>query len=542
MNNRIVFIFILIITLSIIGCKKEEITEVTERIENTVVQRVEADSLLSQPITVNYNPSGIAPLTAELKINTQVSSSISITVLGKNPISKSFYTMAKSHTIPVLGLYPDTLNKVLVTINTANQAGQQIIEIQTDSVSEYLPEVVITKANKALMEPGLNFNNILLTDGANFWFYPMAYDYNGDIRWYFDFESKGLYQGFRSPLELTDEGNLLFEADDKVVEYDMMGNLLKSVPLPSGFSHAHHDVIKIPNGNYVVAVSKDGSTIDYQGSTYSTVEDCMIEINGTTGALVREWDFKNILDIYRANLAGTITGNVADWFHQNAVVQDPADGNYIVSGRNQGLIKVNQNNELLWVMAPHLGWGNAGINGNGYAIDSLLLTALDQQGSPLSQAIQDGTQSSLSFEWQWGQHAPLVLPNGNILVFDNGFNRYFSNTSSPFSRAVEYEIDETNMTVKQVWAYGESRGADCFSPIISDVDYLPNTGNILFSPGIMFDPVQQNSKIIEVTRPGGNVVFEGQLNFKSVRGGSPTPVFGQIDITYRTERMKLYQD
>ena len=40
----------------------------------------------------------------------------------------------------------------------------------------------------------------------------------------------------------------------------------------------------------------------------------------------------------------------------------------------------------------------------------------------------------------------------------------------------------------------------------------------------------------------GNVVFEGQLNFKSVRGGSPTPVFGQIDITYRTERMKLYQD
>ena len=67
MNNRIVFIFILIITLGVIGCKKEEITEVTERIENTVVQRVEADSLLSQPITVNYNPSGIAPLTAELR-------------------------------------------------------------------------------------------------------------------------------------------------------------------------------------------------------------------------------------------------------------------------------------------------------------------------------------------------------------------------------------------------------------------------------------------------------------------------------------------
>ena len=39
------------------------------------------------------------------------------------------------------------------------------------------------------------------------------------------------------------------------------------------------------------------------------------------------------------------------------------------------------------------------------------------------------------------------------------------------------------MTVKQVWDFGKLHGAQSFSPIVSDVDELENTGNILFSSG-----------------------------------------------------------
>ncbi|MDP4236782.1 MAG: aryl-sulfate sulfotransferase, partial [Bacteroidota bacterium] len=69
--------------------------------------------------------------------------------------------------------------------------------------------------------------------------------------------------------------------------------------------------------------------------------------------------------------------------------------------------------------------------------------------------------------WRWGgkhneftfvddplifshQHAVRRLLNGNIIMFDNG---NFHNTAMPFSRAVEYKLDEKAKTATQVWEY-----------------------------------------------------------------------------------------
>jgi hypothetical protein len=49
---------------------------------------------------------------------------------------------------------------------------------------------------------------------------------------------------------------------------------------------------------------------------------------------------------------------------------------------------------------------------------------------------------------------------------------------------VEYKIDEKAMTVEQVWTFGDEDGADRFySPFICDVDWLPQTGNVLVTDG-----------------------------------------------------------
>ena len=69
----------------------------------------------------------------------------------------------------------------------------------------------------------------------------------------------------------------------------------------------------------------------------------------------------------------------------------------------------------------------------------------------------------------------MILPNGNLFVFDNGRKRNFSGDpltadSSDYSRGVEYAINEVAMTVTQVWQYGKERGSAFYSPIISDVD------------------------------------------------------------------------
>jgi arylsulfate sulfotransferase len=243
---------------------------------------------------------------------------------------------------------------------------------------------------------------------------------------------------------------------------------------------------------------------------------------------------RDILDVDRGDIVVPLNG---DWFHMNAVYYDDSDNTLIVSGRNQGLVKVDMNNNLIWILQMHKNWGKAGADGTGPETSPFLLTAVDGGGTAYSQAIQDGDSAAASFDWNWGQHAPLVLPNGNILLFDNGQNRRYSPSDS-YSRAVEYEINEQNMTVRQVWEYGSARGTDAFSRIISDVDYLSNTNNILFSPGIVGGPPYKSpttySKIIETTSPAGTVVFEATLDFKNIGPG------GGFDMSYRAEKINLY--
>ena len=37
----------------------------------------------------------------------------------------------------------------------------------------------------------------------------------------------------------------------------------------------------------------------------------------------------------------------------NAIWHDENDNALAISGRNQGIVKVNWNNELQWILAPH---------------------------------------------------------------------------------------------------------------------------------------------------------------------------------------------
>jgi hypothetical protein len=92
-----------------------------------------------------------------------------------------------------------------------------------------------------------------------------------------------------------------------------------------------------------------------------------------------------------------------------------------------------------------------------------------------------------------GQHAPHILPNGNVLLFDNGPHRL--DHSFPFSRVLEI-----NPATKEiVWKYQEVRVSDFFSPRISNAQRLPN-GNTFINEGWF-------GRFFEVT-PDGSVVWE----------------------------------
>ena len=91
------------------------------------------------------------------------------------------------------------------------------------------------------------------------------------------------------------------------------------------------------------------------------------------------------------------------------------------------------------------------------------------------------------------QHDPSLLPNGNILVYDNG--SHSAHHALPFSRVVEVD-PKTNQVV---WEYSDNPPYNFFSPYISGARRLPN-GNTLITEGMF-------GRMFQVT-PEGDVVWE----------------------------------
>lgn len=475
--------------------------------------------LLSIPTTLTLNPAGITPLAALATINTNQETRVQFTLMGEKGFSHDFKTFSTNHNLPILGLKPGSVNQIIITVTSGEGIQQKdTFNITTEPLPNYMPDIEIIVADTNRMEPGMHLSELNISGDGKFSTQPIIFDHTGEIRWFIKLDFTG---GWTAPFERLRNGNFLFARNTKVYEYDILGRRIQTWEIPNGWQH--HDVIEKPDGNLIVPITSANA---------ATWMDHFIELNRATGAVEREWDIRSSLDIDRFELHYDET----DWIHTNSIFFDERDEGLVISGRNQGVFKVSKNDELLWILAPHKGWG---LNGNNQPTSDFLLTAVDASGTPYNNAIQEGAEGHPDFDWTWGQHAAMLLPNGNVLVYDNGWRRNFSpSTLNGYSRVVEYEIDETAMTVKQVWQYGKERGLETYSGNISDVDYLPETGNRLFAPGNIFTSSVKQGKIIEITYPEGAVVFEASINYKnSTSTGSG---WGAADLIYRSERLNLY--
>jgi arylsulfate sulfotransferase len=484
--------------------------------------------LFDSDVAVALNPSGIAPLTAVADFTTTTFCRVKVEVTGDVEVVKEFENFDVQHSIPILGLYPGQANTVVITVfSSAGASESKTLSITTDPLPDIFPQIEINTARPEFMEPGMNLCALCLVKETNLTAYPIIFDNQGKVRWYLDLTE---YKDFCLPMERASNGNLVFAVGNSICEMTMLGELANKITLP-GYNF-HHDIIELPDGHFVGAVDKEGSQIVKSTELIDSVEDHMVEVDRETGAVVTEWDFRKILDVDR-NEQYNSTG---DWFHQNSVWYSEKDDCFIVSGRIQGVAKITRDNQLKWILAPHLGWENSGYDGSGFDTSPFLLTAVKADGEAYDPQIQEGALSSFDFDWPWGQHAAMILPDGDIFLYDNGAFRNFS--TGTYSRAVEYRVDEEDMTVQQVWEYGKDRGPEMFSTIISDVDYLPLTQNRLITSGIVRYDDESYSKIIEVSYPDQIIYFEATIHFNNVP--SATPGFGLFDFIYRSERLSIY--
>lgn len=490
--------------------------------------RIPMSEMALNGITITLNPYGIAPLAAAIELDTEYPSKIEYTVLGNRPTNGESVDFLTQHIEqPIVGLYEATANQVAIKVtDTQGKIAHDTLTIVTDSAYFGNPDITINLKNEALREEGMYIADLHFGTTGFFQSRPMVFDADGKIRYQLDLSSFGTISW---PLKKLANGNLFFLNGGHLYEYSILGKQLNDWTL--GSYSAHHDFCEMPNGHILILAFRAGKNILTASGSIQTVEDQVIEFDPSTGSVLTEWDLTQILDVDRTDLQD----GGADWFHANSVFYDERDQTIIISGRNQGVVKVDWSNNLKWILAPHQGWSNAGPDGTGASTQSALLTAVNLSGQPYADSIQNGTGYSGSFDWPFAQHNANVLSNGHLLLFDNGFNRRLDATIplvNCYSRIVEYDINETKKTVSQVWDWGKTRGYNLYSVIISSASQLPQTGNYLLGSGFIMATVPLSAKVIELEATTKNPVFEAQLSFKNATGNG---VFGwgTIDIMYR---------
>ena len=456
---------------------------------------------------IKLDPFNTAPLSLLINKKTPVKGKFKIKIIGQDGPSSDFIldskTYTNEHSLEVFGLYSNYNNEIEISFTNKDgkERSKTIINVQTKKLPEQIPDFQIEKKYSSYKQNTLILVNYRVRQQQSI---PFMVDPHGKVRWY----SVGFAKVRKYGLQRLKNGNIAFGVSGKgqgrIYEYDMMGEMKRLYDFYGKYENIHHDLFEMKNGNFLVTVDKVG---------IETIEDFIIEIDRTSGVVGNVWDLREVLQMDRFTFRQIKGGT--DWFHTNAVIHDDRDNSIIVSGQAQGLAKVSWENKLKWILAPHDGWD-----------DDYKEYLLQPKGNP--------------FEWSWGQHAPQILNNGNIMIFDNGFGRGFGTAPSNYSRSVEYNIEETEKggEISQVWEYGKERGEDMFSPFISDIDYLEDSSTVFLTCGSTSFDLEYNNlssslvnnidqietRIIEVNR-SKEVIFEMVINSNNV------------GTTYRSEKL-----
>lgn len=445
------------------------------------------------------NPYGISPLTALIVFETNDYTSPTITVLGKdkNTTITNTFKANKTHYITVYGLYPDTNNEVILTVNGKSKT----LSIKTDKLPEdFILPTSIKNSKKEL-------GNELYFVSPSSKGYTAAYDINGDVRWY-------LTTTVAWDIKRLDNGHLLVSTNRLInnpyyttglYEIDLLGKIYFEYSLPGGY---HHDVVEMPNGNLLVASN------DF---TNDTVEDYIVEVDRVTGKIVKNIDLKNLLPIDQgSNYDYSVN---YDWFHNNSIWYDERTDSLTISGRHKdSIVNIDYTTlQINYIIGDPTNWGKEYLK--------YFFTPIDS-----------------NFEWQYGQHAAMMLPNGNIFLFDNGNNKTKTGKNSidannNYSRGVIYKIDMNNMTISQVWQYGKELGSDFYSPYISDVDYLDTNHYIVHSGGHSELNGNTNNEPASLTK-------YDKLTSTTVEIKDNQEIFKMIlpSNTYRIEKLSVYSN
>ncbi|MBM2816675.1 MAG: hypothetical protein HW421_3437 [Ignavibacteria bacterium] len=308
--------------------------------------------------------------------------------------------------------------------------------------------------------------------------YATIYDNSGQPAYFTDLTSIG--QDFTA-LRILENGKFAcYSISTKewiVMEEDL--SISRKVKVSSEYVTNFHTLHVSSTGSYLLLGNKN-KTIDMSqkvpnGKTNATLKNLIIQEIDVYNSVVFQWDCSDHIDVTDATEDVNLTATTIDPYHINQVVYD-FDGNILISFRNlDAVYKISRSTgEIIWIM------GGTKSRRNQFTF------------------INDTRDNFSGFSHQ---HDPNRLSNGNILLFDNGNLK-----TNQYSRAVEYEINESAKTATKVWEYRHN--PDIYAKWMGNAQRLPN-GNTMIGWGANEDK-PFNTVGTEVTY-GGQTVFELSL-------------------------------
>lgn len=515
-NKKIITIIISIIILIILGSifysynnlKGKNGIDLTASLvtkQNEIEKTIKTNGYTIDNPKVLLDPYNASPLTALILFETEEEVSPKITIEGKDKLTTIETEFAKNtkHYLPIYGLYADYNNKIDIsyTLSDGKKITKQV-EIQTDKLPDDFVLPTSVKKDSSKLTNDLYF----FTPSSKG--YTCAYDVNGDVRWYLS--NNAVWDNTR-----LKNGHMIVSTERLVnspyymtglYEIDLLGHIYNEYSLKGGY---HHDYFELPNGNLLVASD------DFNNES-GTVEDYIVELDRTTGNIVKTWDLKDVLNMEDGK---SENWSNYDWFHNNSVWYDEATNSITLSGRHQdAVINIDYTSgKLNWIIGDPTNWSSE--------YQKYFFTPVGED-----------------FEWQWSQHAAMITPEGYVFIFDNGNNKSKDSSkcvdaTNSYSRGVMYKIDTDKMTIEQVYEYGKERGSSFYSPYISDVDYLSKNHYIIHSGGIVYVDGKNSNQ------PAG---FSNNTTLKSdtVEVLNNKVIFEIVLPTnnYRVEKLSLYTE
>lgn len=375
-------------------------------------------------------------------------------------------------------------DELLHTYNNINQFTSSVPPvIQDNSLPSDFPEItVLTKDNP---NPGYIFlcNFLRFSPGINSP-YLMVLDNSGRPLMY-----KSI--GGAPCLDFKVQNNNTFTFFQGFVEkfYSMKPTLqvTDSFYCGNGYSTDTHELILLPD-NKAWMMSYDTQTVDMSkiisgGDPSARVVGLVIqEIDENKNVIFqwRSWDHFQITDATHENLLA----HIVDYVHGNAIDLD-YDGNVLISSRHlDEITKINrQTGNIIWR------WGG---ENNQFTF----------------------TNDTIGFSHQ---HHIRRLENGNYSIFDNG-----NFHTPPFSRVVEYKLDQVNKTATVMWQYRNTPNTIAFA--MGSAQRLSD-GNTLIGWGSANPTVTEvkpdGTKTLEITFAPTVVSYRA---FKFTWGGAPPQI------------------